>query len=313
MYISVLIPTKNRSLKLGRTLQGLCSQSVSGRAFEVIVVDNGSDDQTSRTVLSYTNRFDHLKLLKESKPGAAAARNRGMQVSQGDVIVFLDDDVIPDDHWLEEHVKSHRQYPDAAVLGCVRFPWTGNESAFHSMLTHRPELLQSYQFPDSLNVPFLHFYTCNLSVPRSFLSKGEAFDEAFTGAGFEDIELGYRLCLAGCRIVFNPCASALHDFGLSFSQFATKRYRAGQALRYLIKKHPELQTAFLPEATAWRRKLSVLFGLLISPLAPWFDLPVRLSSFLLPVLGCFCYWNLEYHFWTGFKHDERAASLSGGK
>ncbi|MFQ5874549.1 MAG: glycosyltransferase family 2 protein, partial [Dehalococcoidia bacterium] len=269
--------------------------------------DNGSSDRTSETVLRYTARQTHWRLVREEKPGAGAARNRGVRESCGEIILFVDDDVIPDAQLIEEHRKSHRQHRAVAVLGHVRFPWRGNESAYHWLLTHRPELLQSFRFRDPLDVPFLHFYTCNASVPRSLLLRGDLFDETFSGAAFEDTDLGYRLTRSGCRIIFNPRASALHDFQLSPPLFAEKRRRAGHGLHRLLKKHPELRPTLEETRHPVRRRVRSVMGALLAPAADCLDRCGRLApAFLLPLLGRLLWYVFEYQFWSGFREGDRS-------
>lgn len=94
--LSVVIPTKNRSAKLSRTLQGLVVQTISPEAFEVVAVDNGSGDETAEVIRAQAQSFAHWKLVEEPKPGAAAARNRGVEASRGEIVLFLDDDVFAD-------------------------------------------------------------------------------------------------------------------------------------------------------------------------------------------------------------------------
>jgi GT2 family glycosyltransferase len=304
--ISVVIPTRNRAQKLRRTLDGLCAQSVPAAAFEVVVVDNASSDDTRATVGGYLDRAAHWKYLREPKPGAAAARNSGIRASQGEIVLFLDDDVVPDPRLVEEHGKSHREQA-AVVLGSVRFPWHGTGTAFRRTLSQHPELLQSFRFPDPASVPFQHFYTCNLSLPRSFLSRSGTFDEDFQGSGFEDTDLGYRIARAGFRMVFNPRASAVHDCWLSFPDFAEKQRRNGRELHLLLKKHPELGDVFLPAAASRRRKLAALVGGAASVLGTCFERPAaRLSFLVLPLLARFCWLNLQYRFWAGLQEAERS-------
>lgn len=306
MDISVVIPTRNRAQKLRRTLDGLCAQSLPSVAFEVLVVDNGSSDDTRAAVAGYLDKAANWKYLRESKPGAAAARNSGIRASQGEIVLFLDDDVVPDPQLVEEHAKGHREQ-DAVVLGSVRFPWEGTGTAFHRTLSQHPELLQSFRFPDPANVPFQHFYTCNLSLPRSFLSRSGDFDEDFQGSGFEDTELGYRITRAGFRMVFNIRASALHDCWQSFPEFVEKQRRNGRELCCLLKKHPELRDVFLPAAASQRRRLAALAGGAASVLVPCFERPAGSLSFLvLPVLARFCWLNLQYRFWAGLREPERS-------
>ena len=301
MDISVVIPTRNRAQKLRRTLDGLRAQTLSSAAFEVLVVDNGSSDDTCATVAGYLDKAPNWRYLREPQPGAAAARNSGIRASQGEIVLFLDDDVIPDAPLLEEHGKSHREQ-SAVVLGSVRFPWEGTGTAFRRTLWQHPELLQSFRFPDAANVPFQHFYTCNLSLPRSFLSRSGNFDEDFQASGFEDTDLGYRMARAGFRMVFNPRASAVHDCWMSFPELAEKQRRNGRELRLLLKKHPELREVFLPAATSRRRGLAAMVGGAASVLAPCFEWPAGfLSVLVLPALARFCWLNLQYRFWAGFE------------
>jgi glycosyltransferase involved in cell wall biosynthesis len=300
---SVIIPTRNRAQKLRRTLDGLCAQSVSAETFEAVIVDNGSSDDTPAIAAGYLRQpsHSHWAYLREARPGAAAARNRGIQASRGDIVLFLDDDVIPDPQLLAEHRESHREQP-TVVLGSVRFPWDGSGTAFRRTLWQHPELLQSYRFPDPDNVPFQHFYTCNLSLPRAFLSRSGGFDEWFQASGFEDIDLGYRLARAGVRMVFNPRASALHDCWQSFSEFAEKQRRNGRELQVLLRKHPELRGVFLPAAGARRRRWVARTGAAASLLTPCFERPAGfLSAVTLPLLARLCWLNLQSRFWAGFE------------
>ena len=186
------------------------------------------------------------------------------------------------------------------MLGSVRFPWDGSGTPFRRTLFDHPELLQSFRFPDPNDVPFQHFYTCNLSLPRTFLSRGGTFDESFQASGFEDIELGYRLSRSGFRMVFNAKASALHDCWQPFADFAEKQQRNGRELRLLLQKHPELREFFLPR----KRRLAALAGGLADRLAPSYDCRSALSPILLPVLSRLCWLNLQLRFRRGF--DETA-------
>lgn len=304
MSISVVIPTRNRTHKLRRTLDGLRAQTVSTGSFEVLVVDNASSDDTPATVAGYLGQAANWRYLQEPKPGAAAARNSGIRASQGEIVLFLDDDVIPDPQLVEEHGKSHREQ-DAVVLGAVRFPWDGSGTAFRRTLSKHPELLQSFRFPDPNDVPFQHFYTCNLSLPRAFLSRSGGFDESFRASGFEDIDLGYRLARAGFRIVFNPRASALHDCWQSFPAFAEKQRRNGRELRLLLKRHPELRDVFMSAAGARRQSLAALAGGAASLLAPCYEWEAGLLSALaLPALARLCWLNLQIRFRAGFEEAE---------
>ena len=312
MDISVVIPTRDRASHLSRSLQALARQSFSRERFEVLVVDNASTDNTGEVASQFEKTFPHFKLLSETQLGAARARNCGIRESAGELILFIDDDVIPGPRLLDEHWRAHQRHPESAILGRVTFPWTGRESPFRWLLTHRPEYLQSYRFDDPDNVPFNHFYSCNASVPRSFFPRVGLFDEGFRGYGFEDTEFGYRLVRSGSRLVFNPQAEGLHDFQRTFVRFAEDRFQAGQSFHRLLHEHPELRIWSAQQGTPFRRRLARALGLLAFPLVPFFDsrpsVPLRP---LLPVLGRACACHLQYQFWRGFATAARAGQMKG--
>jgi len=302
LQLSIVIPTRNRATKLERTLQSLLAQTVPLQGFEVVVVDNDSSDDTSELLRRFGASFPNWKCLKQTKPGAAAARNSGIESCKSQILLFLDDDVIAEPDLVQQHLNSHLLHPGSAVLGYVRNGWSENDCAFHWIISHK-ELIHSFQFPDSLNVPFQHLYTCNASVPRGALQKAGLFDERFVGAAFEDTDLGYRLTRSGCRLIFNPRATVLHDPILSLKSFMQKRLDAGSALHQLLSKHPQLEETLLP--STWRRILHCSLGWISSPLTFTYERRVPFAPVLLPLLGRACGYHFEYLFWTGYYRAAR--------
>ncbi|MGE5207629.1 MAG: glycosyltransferase family 2 protein [Chlamydiota bacterium] len=301
MLLSVVVPTRNRAAKLERALHSLSLQSLPPQQFDVIVVDNGGTDNTAEKFASFQVHFPNWKLARQPLPGPAAARNAGAQLSQAELLLFLDDDVIASPGLLQAHLEAQRQFPGCAVLGKVRNSWTGDESPFHRTLARR-HLFHSFEFADPENVPFAHFYSCNLSLPRSALLQLGGFDERFPSAAFEDTDLGYRWASSGRRLVFCPEAGVTHDPSLTCHGFAGKRFAAGQALCLLLAKHPELEETFLP--SWWRRLLRSSLGFVAQPLAGLFDRP--LPRAFLPALAEFCWFYLEYRFWAGYRQGRAA-------
>jgi GT2 family glycosyltransferase len=235
--------------------------------------------------------------LHQPKPGAAAARNLGVREASGDLLLFLDDDIVADPQLIAEHAASQHGPEQAAVLGHVRLPWSKPASAWQQAMAEHAELFQSFNFSDPTNVPFTHFYTCNLSVQKSLFASLGGFDESFTSSGFEDIELGYRLSKAGKRIVYNPRASALHDVQTSFRRFAQKRRNTGRWLARMLELHPEARATLLAGAkpTAARTFLGWLGGLA----APMYEL--KAQSFTRRALAKCCWFSWQRSFWQGYR------------
>ena len=304
LQISVIIATRNREQYLAQALESLCHQSVPADVFEVIVVDNGSTDGSRATAESYCSRRRRWKTLSEPKAGAAAARNSGIRIAAAPWLLFLDDDVIADVNLVEEHLKARQKSADDAILGSVRFPWSG-EGPLSWCLRQHPELLQSFRVENPNNVSFLHFYTCNLSMPRFFFEEHPGFDESFTASGFEDIELGYRFTRGGGKLVLHEKASLLHDVQLSFEALSRKRYESGRWARHLANKHPELRTV-LGGSPSLRAQVSSALGWLATVFRSRFDRPTgqRLRP-LVPLLGFLCWHHLQYRFRIGYQQAGR--------
>lgn len=98
MFVSVIIPVYNHSDFLKLCLDALSKQTLPRDQFEVIVIDNGSDDPPEQLVASY----DFTRYSTESKPGSFAARNHGLTLAKGDYIAFTDSDCLPAPDWLEK-------------------------------------------------------------------------------------------------------------------------------------------------------------------------------------------------------------------
>lgn len=251
MRFSVVIPTHNRSEKLKDCLQALFDQAYDRKQFEIIVVDDGSQDDTV-SVLKKLQRAAPVPLYFFCQPnqGQGVARNKGVIEAKGDIVLFLGDDIIATKDLLKEHDAMHVSHPEesAAVLGFItwhpklevtplmRFMerggailgrFGGNQFAF--------DLLEGRETAD-----YHFFYTSNISLKRPLLERFK-FDPWFAGYGWEDIELGYRLTQkAGLTLYYEPSAIAYHDHPMTFEQWKTRMRDIGYACPRLNEKYPEL-------------------------------------------------------------------------
>lgn len=247
MEFSVVIPTFNRCATLKKTLAALGLQQFrSGTGtvptYEVIVVDDGSSDDTATTVGQLASGFPvPLHYLHQENRKQGAARNLGARRADGDYLVFLGDDTVPTGAFLDEHWASHRTAePKTAVIGYT--PWADDSSKTRFM-----EYIgeQGWQFGFSLikdprNVPFNFFYTSNLSLPRDLFLASGGFDEDFREYGWEDIELSLRLHTLGMRIVYNRRAVAHHHHPTSVATFVRRQRKVGASAWTFYGKHPEM-------------------------------------------------------------------------
>jgi GT2 family glycosyltransferase len=242
-HISVVIPTHNRIERLRRVLMALESQHYALDDFEVIVVSDGSSDGTDEYLRTLTTPL-HLQAVVQPNQGVAVARNRGMQRATGDIVLFVDDDVVPAPQLIAEHVRIHTTHAnDVIVLGPMLTPkdfpmsrWVRWEQA---MLTKQYNAMREGKYAPSAR----QFYTGNTSLAREHLLASGGFDENFRRA--EDVELAYRLVDRGLQFVFNPDAIGYHYAERSFRSWMEIPYVYGR--NDVIFTRDKQQDWLLPE------------------------------------------------------------------
>ena len=119
--ISVIVPTRNRVQSLKSCLASLVRQKPGGRAFEVLVIDNGSSDDTRSATREFEKEHNSIRYFFEPRPGLHEGRHRGMKEATGEVLVFLDDDIEAQDGWLAAIGKTFDD-PAIALAGGNNLP-----------------------------------------------------------------------------------------------------------------------------------------------------------------------------------------------
>jgi GT2 family glycosyltransferase len=189
--------------------------------FEIIVVDGGSTDCTIDLIKKYP-----IKFVRESKrSGISAARNLGISNSNGDIVIFLDDDAVVEKDWLENLVKPFEDERIAGVSGKV-IPITNT-------LFNREFAPDYDQGSDIIETKY--FVGCNMAFRKSALIEVGYFDSKIK-YGHDENELCSRLVSAGYRLVYTPYAVVHHDYIQSFSALLRKKFKLGKSRAYLEKK-----------------------------------------------------------------------------
>ncbi|MEO9169733.1 MAG: glycosyltransferase [Candidatus Baltobacteraceae bacterium] len=185
MRLSVVIATKDRASYLERALRSFEIQT-GAPSFEVIIVDNGSGDDTSAVVERQTARGAYpVTYVYEPEPNRGKARNRGIACAKGYLVLFCDDDVQLPAGFLAAHETAHSTsnlVVNGPILNVASYDDTPKPSAG--------------------NYSRAFLCTCNVSIPKHALDAVEGFDEAFDLYGWEDTELGVRLRESGLRWTF---------------------------------------------------------------------------------------------------------------
>jgi GT2 family glycosyltransferase len=242
MKLSVVIPTHNRPGTLRNTLVALGEQTLPAKDFEVIVVDDGSDESHRREIRSLRESFD-FNLLEKEQGGLASARNRGADHAKGDILHFLDDDVIPAADSLEQHLATHAARTEpVAVVGALPFPPHVEMNAFLWYI-ERSGHYDLYKHPRKYpgGAPPMPPMNGNSSISRELFVRIGKYDESFRQYGSEDLELGYRLARSGVRFVYNPRAVGYHDHTKDFPRFCADMETAGASLILVYRKYPDIK------------------------------------------------------------------------
>lgn len=240
--ISIVVPSYNRVARLERLLAALEKQTLAPTEFEVVVVDDGSTDGTfdrlQRLLPGYA-----LRVFQQTNAGPAAARNRGVREAQAELILFLDDDVVPIQGLLAMHLDYHVRQPGTVVIGPMMRPSDWPRPAWirweEEMLEVQYRAMLAGEFPCTPR----QFYTANASLARAaFLATG-GFDPTFKRA--EDVELAYRMRDAGATFVFLPEAVVQHYAARTFAAWSKTAYQYGRydVLMHRQKGHEALACA----------------------------------------------------------------------
>jgi len=219
--ISVVIPARDEARTIGRTLEAVFAQEVSGVELEVLVVDDGSRDDTAAVASGSGARV--LRLGRGDRGGSpGAARNRGAAVASGDPVVFLDADCAPAPGWLEALLAAHES-GEAVVGGALGAPTGLSASA------RCDHYCGSYYVHPARPAGYVPNHTpANLSVRRDAFIDGGGFAERLPLAdGHEELPWQARLAGRGVRIRFEPGAVVFHHNRAGLRHLLRRHYRWG--------------------------------------------------------------------------------------
>ena len=213
VLVSIILCTRNRAAKLRRTLQSIQALEQPRDAdYELIVVDNGSTDETADVCASLEPELGgRLRRIFVEEPGKSRAANAGFEVARGEIIAFLDDDVLPQRDWL---AVVCREFSAAPTLGAI----SGRVELFNpadlpTSIRRQTERIEFQSVDDAFNL----FTGCNVAVRRGLIERLGLFDPAL-GPGSrvgiaEDSDFFYRAWKAGGKLVYVPSLFVHHDHG----------------------------------------------------------------------------------------------------
>ena len=269
LKFSFIIPAYNNDKLLINTLTALNMQKGYGiNDYEVIVVDDGSPirliDSISFVPKNYQLQYVYIKRDKDSC--RSAARNRGLAVARGKIIIFIDSDMIVNENYLSEVdrcfnsaceigqdicLMSTRIYADREIT-----PVEIEDKLVFNSFNYKAKNIQYFEnrhviFNKSsynanlLIAPWLFTYSCNLAIQKKDIDLISGFDENFKGWGYEDLDFGYQLYKKGVKIVLNSRMEAIHQYhgekSLFFSWAVDKSNQHISNGNYFFEKNKDIE------------------------------------------------------------------------
>lgn len=204
--VSVVIPTYNRRARCVRLLRMLADQTLDPSDFEVIVVDDCSTDDTSEALQALVAELPYRlhPMRAKANAGAGPARNLGWRSAAAPIIAFIDDDVVPDNKWLEEGLRSITSSPRVGVV-----QGRTNTADFQALGATR------WSHTVIVNGPSPYFESCNIFYRREAIEAAGGFGVEYTWwsspAWFEDTLAGWCAMAAGWETAYADGAVVTHD------------------------------------------------------------------------------------------------------
>jgi GT2 family glycosyltransferase len=234
--ISVIIPSHNRRILLQQVLGSLAEQTFPADQFEVIVVLDGCTDDSIDMLRKLSVPFC-LHSIEQEPTGASAARNHGAKQAAGELLIFLDDDIVPAPNFIQAHVNAHQESNGLVVIGYS--PAILGEHSFFSLELRGwwEAMFRSMRQPGHRFL-FSDMLSGNFSISRDVFHTSGGFDLNFPV--HEDYEFGVRLIRAGIAFAFEQNAIGVHHEKTDIRRPLQRKYHEGIADVQLGRMYPEL-------------------------------------------------------------------------
>lgn len=272
---SVVIPTYGRVKSLISAIESVANQGISKDLYEIIVVDDGSMDNTDMQIANCKLRIEkpEIRYFKIEHGGAANARNVGIREARGEIIFFTDDDCIVPPGWMEELMDGFRRYPDAVAVGGYYAPTTGvleNNSieryvfstSFWGPFLPKSAFLHNEIFSNDPLVALGSFAnnTANLSVKKSALRAVGGFNENMRR--LHDYDLVFRILANGFGAVYLPFP-VIHDRDIGVFDFMRLFFERGQNFCLFLKYNRTILDKIIPLWSEDHYRFSMLLEWLV--------------------------------------------------
>ena len=265
-FVSIIIPMYNEEKTIGKCIESLLDQSYPSDNYEIIVVNDGCNDNSEEIVknsIIKSGKKVEIKLVRQENQGAAAARNFGVKFSRRAVVLFIDADCIADYRWIEEMIKPLLRYDIAGVQGAYK-------TKQKEIVAQLVQIEFEERFIKLRQTEYVDFVgSFSAAYKREVFEKFNGFNAKFVMN--EDVDLAYRISSDGYKLNFNPEAVVYHLHPESLSKYIRVKFWRGfwRAIIYRRFRNKAIKDSYTPN----NLKIQVLLIFLI--------VLITLSSFII--------------------------------
>jgi lipopolysaccharide/colanic/teichoic acid biosynthesis glycosyltransferase/glycosyltransferase involved in cell wall biosynthesis len=259
--VSVIVPAYNAAAVLPRCLSALARQNFPCDRYEVILVDDGSRDETATVA-----RAAGVRVISQPNAGPAAARNAGAAAATGELLLFTDADCAPEPGWISALAAPFDlQRMVGATLGSATI--AGAKGAYLTDQRGAVPRFTQLEYEDRYDrmvgaesIDFIDTYSA--AYRRDVFLANRGFDAIFPTASVEDQELSFRLAEKGYRLVFVPEARVYHLHNPTLAAYIRRKFLIGYWKALLARWHPSrlVRDSHTPQALKVQMGLAALFA-----------------------------------------------------
>jgi cellulose synthase/poly-beta-1,6-N-acetylglucosamine synthase-like glycosyltransferase len=228
--ISIIIPAYNAEKIITYTIKSLLNQDYPKNKYEIIVVDDGSIDNTKQVIKNFKN----VKLLEQTHKGPAAARNLGVKHAKGNIVLFTDSDCIPDKNWIKNMVEPFKNPEIVGVSGTYK---TLNKESLIARFVGYEIEQRHERMKKEKHIDFIG--TFSAGYRKNIFFKFGGFDTRFKTSSGEDPELSFKISKAGLKMIFQPNAFVYHRHPDTLLKLLKQKFFRGYWRIPLYIKHKE--------------------------------------------------------------------------